>query len=186
MDKNSISEKQEWEESEYAQDSFELFLLHKKIDKLFEDFCNEDYDDWEVYAQVYQAKDLSELDRQVKNRLHYEVKKFHCSLTQDPHFVASMIDRIQVVPLSGNFESIGGAARFYLGSDYFKPGVAGRVQTFENAFAHLVGPYSVTRLQKHFDDLKVDFPFDDLYILDDLFVVFAGDKAILIGWGSNE
>lgn len=39
---DSSTEKREWEESEYAQDSFDLFLLHKKLDKLFEDFCNED------------------------------------------------------------------------------------------------------------------------------------------------
>jgi hypothetical protein len=180
------AEKREWEEGEYAQDSFELFLLFKKIDKLFGDFCCGDFYDWEIYAQVYQAKDLNELDIQVKNRLHYEAKTFHHKLTQDYHFTYSKIDKIKVIPVPGNFESVGGLARFCMGDDYYRPGAAANVQRFDQKFGELVGPYSLVRLQSYFNELKVDFPFEELYILDYLFVAFASDKAILIGWGSNE
>jgi hypothetical protein len=186
MENDLASEKREWEKSEYAKDSFELFLLYKKVDKLFDDFSSEDPSDWEMYAQVYQAKDLMELGRQVKARLHYEAKTFRRSLTQDPHFTFSMIDRINAVAVPDGCKSLSDIIQLFLGRKATESPMSERTQKLEKDFVGLVGPYSLKRLQSHFDQLKVDFPFDDLYILEGLFVAFASDKAILIGWGSNE
>jgi|GEM_PF-4760714 hypothetical protein len=186
MESEFVSEGSKWKESEYAQDSFGLFLLHKKLDKLFDDFSSEDPNDWEMYAQVYQAKDLGELGKQVKARLRYEAKTFHCSLTQDPRFVVSMIDKIDVISLKDDCKSIKDIVQLFLGNKATEAPISERTQKLEDDFIRLVGPYSLTRLQNHFDRLKIDFPFDDLYILEGLFAAFAEDKAILIGWGTNE
>lgn len=186
MENNQNSDKRDWEESEYAQDSFDLFLLHKKLDKLFEDFCNEDYNYWEIYAQVYQAKDPSELDAKVKSRAEYIVKTLHGSLSQDSQFTLRTMREIAVVPLETNCKTIGDIVRFRLQWESPISGMDERIEKFEKSFDTLVGPYTVVRLQRSFKKPKVYFPFLDFYVLDDLYAIFAGDKAILVGWGTNE